>query len=125
MRPGGYSSDPKFHVVDYAPMANGVKTITEEENKEIPVKIHRTVPKTIGFVFGSRSVPLHFSGIIARNFRIRINNFFIGSQGKKGVPGQIGCFNGQSSETVLNLGIIPHGKSGAKIIRIFGWGGVW
>ena len=42
MRPGGYSGDPKFHVVDYASVANGVKAITDDGNKVNFFKTHRS-----------------------------------------------------------------------------------
>ena len=90
--------------------------------KEIAYEIHRTVAKAVrdGSAFDSVAVSLQNSEIIARNFRIRIYNSFIGSQGKKGIPGQIRRFKGQGSEAVCNRGIVPHGKIRTKTVRAFG-----
>ena len=44
MRPGGYPGDPKFHVVGYASVANGVETIADGRKNKKWTKIHRTIP---------------------------------------------------------------------------------
>ena len=94
----------------------------DEELRGMGNKIHRTVAVGIGYVraFDSVAVSLQNSEIIARNFRIRNYNFFIGSQGKKSITGQIGRFKGQGAEAVCNRRIISHGKTCAKILCISG-----
>ena len=110
MRPGGYTGDPKFHVVDYAPVANGVKTIADGRKNKKWTKIHRSRP----CIFRKKS-----GRIIARKFGI-INKIFCGSHGTEGRPGQIGGLHSHGSEAVCNRGIISHGKIGAKILLISG-----
>lgn len=95
--------------------------LPDVRNNEIPKEIHRTVAEAVreGSAFDSVAVSLQNSEIIARKFGI-INKCIFGSEGKKGVPGQIFSPNGQSVMAVLNLGIFSDGKSCGEILGIIG-----